>query len=62
MNLEQALKRIEELEERVRKLEAEPKEVHHHYPPNQYPSYPQPLPQWWPTPVVCCVDSPRPPE
>ncbi|MGE5509630.1 MAG: hypothetical protein ACM31O_00080 [Bacteroidota bacterium] len=47
-----ALKRIEELERRVKKLEARPEHVHHHYPPPHpvpligHPSWPALLEPW----------------
>lgn len=47
MNLKQALKRIEELERKVRELEARPREVHHyhHQVPQFIPAFPPPAPQ-----------------
>ena len=50
MTLEQAKKRIEELERKVKELEARPatQHWHYHYPPQPYyPSYPNYQP--WPT-------------
>jgi hypothetical protein len=64
MNLKQALKRIEELERKVRELEARPpQQVHHHYHQHQpQPLIGQPVPQqpmWtpgWPlNPGPTCV-------
>jgi hypothetical protein len=57
MNLQQALKRIEELERRVRELETRPTEHHHHhYPQPLWPYYQQPtIPQpTWTVPQVWC--------
>ncbi len=55
MKLADAMKRIEELERRVRELEAKPaQESHFHYhyaQPVQLPQY-QPQP-WWSQPVWC---------
>lgn len=55
MNLKQALKRIEVLEEQVRTLQAQPREVHYHndfatpaYPPSMLPYDPH-----WPTTITC---------
>jgi len=66
MNLAQALKRIEALEERIRKLEAAPKqEVHYHthqaplYGPTM-PAWNNPAPLWTPRPpyeVTCNLGS-----
>lgn len=56
MNLKQALQRIEELEKRVKELEARPVEQHFHFPQAplypQYvpiPMYPQPWSPWYVT-------------
>ena len=61
MNLKQALKRIEELEARVRALELTPREVHYHndFVPPTYALQPVMtpfLPPWYP-PIVTCSDS-----
>lgn len=66
MNLAQALKRIEELEQRLAKLEAEPKQqIHYHthqaptiphydlVPQPIYPQWPQPFQPWISPPVWC---------
>ena len=61
MNMKEALKRIEELERRVKELEAQPKqEIHYHnypalphYVPPSYPWYPQPVLPWWNTQPTC---------
>lgn len=52
MTLDEAMKRIEELERRVKELEARPEHVHHHYPPPHpvpligHPSWPARLEPW----------------
>lgn len=61
MTLKGAMKRIEELERRVKELEARPPETHTHYhaAPVQQPTYYQPLfqplPPRWPYEVTCGV-------
>ena len=45
MNLKQALKRIDELERRVRELEARPQQVIHYHTHEASPVFPMPSPQ-----------------
>jgi len=57
MNLKQALKRIEELERRVRELELRPPVVIHNYPQAQYYPYTASLPEQyapWRTGEITC--------
>lgn len=54
MTLKEAQQRIEDLERKVKELEARPQEVHHHYhPPTVQPQYPFPgtLPVWTSTTI-----------
>lgn len=61
MTLKQALKRIEELEKRVRELEARPP-VHHYYHYRPYltlpqPTITQPTQPWGPWEITCVSGS-----
>lgn len=62
--IERLKKRVGELEAEVARLKAEPREVHYHYPPEQFPLYiaPQTPPQIvpWKSPwIVTCQTQAR---